>query len=213
MYVKVRELPDSVQSLLTRIGYGRPDISVSTAPTFSMFCSGGDGYRESVHVLNLANGEAMSFTGSWGGANMFAPSRSNPVDSDDTPRPILPNMVVVNARQGGGRPVYASLTVAPDTLVPLLPAPTTDLTDDEAKLLKVLVGVKPGEYRKQAIFGAYEGVRRFGRQLTEADYRAIVASLASKGLVKVNKAGAVTVTTEGKNARAALPKAYLGSID
>ena len=194
MHIKVNDLPVAIRSALTNAGYHTKDISVEVTESTSLYCSGGTGSRGFAIVVNLDTGESKRLNGSWGGANMFNPT--NAVDLDQTLHTIPMNGAVIKGRQG--EKVYATVYVSQANIVKALDAPKLELTEVEKGILKVLNGVN-ASYRKEYIFG-YCSKDYFERPLTEAEYTLTVSTLAGKGLVKVNKAGSVSMTTEGKNA-------------
>jgi hypothetical protein len=183
MYVQVAELPESLQGALKSVGYGRKDINIEAREQVYMADGGGEGFRAFVVLVDLATGRAERHDGSWGGANMFNPR--NAVDLDDTPRTIIPGMAVVKGHIGGDRPVGATVYINPENVAKLLPA-KPDVSDREKQLLGVM-GYKSG-YRKEELARM---------RATDAEIDALV----SRGFLSRNKAGAISLTTEGKNAR------------
>jgi len=183
-HVAVKALPPSLRSALESVGYGRADIGVSPAERYTMANGGDAGCRAFTMCVDLATGRREIAWGSWGGANMFNPS--NHVDLDTTPRAIPEGCAIISGQEGGGRPVWASIRVNPSSLAPLLPA-VASVSDKERAILRTVRGYKGGDYRRTEL-------ARIGA--TDADMRA----LADRGLLKINRAGAVSITTEGRNA-------------
>jgi hypothetical protein len=184
MYAKVKELPQSLQRALASLGYCKSDVSVTGVETTSLHSLGGDGYRSYACIVNLSTGRFETTLGSWGGPNMFAPT--NPVDMDRNSYVIPADGAVILGHEGGNQPVSASIYVAPATLAPMLPTGPT-LTEVEQSAINI-VGSTISSYRKEAFARAH---------VTPA----VLDGLVSKGLLKRNKAGAISITTEGKNAR------------
>ena len=187
-YFAVSDLPQTVQSALRALGYNRADISVSASETFDFSGAYGDGYRATNVLLNLSTGEQRSFTGSWGGANPFSKPADQSLADSGKSLPLPEGFAGIHSQQGGGKPVSASMTVHPRTLVPMLPAPV-ELSAHEAQALRAY-GYKPGEYRK--------------RELRDVP-AAVLDGLVSRGLLSRNRAGATQLTTAGRNAK---PKSY-----
>jgi hypothetical protein len=117
---------------------------------------------------------------------------------------------VIKGQEGGGRPVSARVLVHPATLQPLLAfAPAEQLPADQQRVLDVHCGYKGGYRREELSRDAYVyaapgngrvvGVRTPG--MTDAQIDACIAALVASGHLAKNKAGAVSVTTKGKNAR------------
>lgn len=188
LYVDVVALPATLQRALASVGYGRKNISVEASETYSPLVAGGDGYRGFCVAVNLATGETRGSRGSWGGANAFSPG--NAVDLDSGEHPLAPGFAVINGHEGGSRPVWAGLTVHPGDLAPLLPAGAPELSEDEKRALGIIAGFKGG-YRADEF-------RRYGLEYDPAG--TLLRGLERKGLVKINRAGGVQVTTAGRNA-------------
>jgi hypothetical protein len=134
--------------------------------------------------VNLDTGDIQEHVGSWGGANMFNPG--NAVDLNRTTYPLPENGAIVDGHQGGDRPVYAVVTVHPSRLVKVLPA-AKDVTARQREILGCFI-YKGGEYRKAEL--ARKGV-------TPAELDELVAA----GFISRNRAGAMSLTTDGRNAR------------
>ena len=187
-HVAVKELPDVLQRTLSNHGYGRKDISVEVSEVASMHADGGDGCRGFATLVELATGKAETKVGSWGGSNMFSPT--NRVDLDTASRPLPEGFALVKGWHGGNRPTYAWITVNPANVAKMLPAgDEAELTDEEKNALSVF------------------GLNSAGRKMV-TNYRIdnpVYQSLIAKGMVKANKAGAMSITTKGKNAR---PRLY-----
>lgn len=193
MYIQVKDLPSVIISQLSGIGYACKDIKVQVTESIDLFCSGGNGSRGFAIVVNLDTGETKRFTGSWGGANMFNPS--NRVDVDTSSHVIPLNGAVIKGSEGNR--VYATVYVSASNIVKALQSPVNELSPNEKGLLKCFSSIK-SSYRKEYIFGGYSR-DYFANPLTETEYKETVDSLALKGLVKVTKAGSVSLTTNGKN--------------
>lgn len=179
----VKELPESLRSALASVGYGRPDIKIIVSEREQIASAYGDGYRAFAIGVNVSTGERKQHTGSWGGANPFSSTVVDAQPSIDLP----PGMALIMGQEGGGRPVYATITVGPGTLNPALLPATSDVTERERSILAIFGGIKGGHR---------EGyLRRFKVEPAE------IASLIARGYLTRNKAGAMSITTKGKNAR------------
>lgn len=86
-----------------------------------------------------------------------------------------------------GKDMGITFHVRPEVLAPLLPAPV-DLSDDERAVLAIMRGLIPAA-RPEAYRRAIKG-----------DHRPVLAALESRGCLKTSKAGAVSLTIEGKRA-------------
>lgn len=181
VHIETKNLPPILQRELAKVEFHGKDICVEAKETAILSDCGCEGRRAFVVLLNMTTGESRYVQGSWGGANIFNPQ--NPVDLDDRTHIIPPNGAVIKGSQGYGG-VRATIFVHPSSLAPLLPAGPT-VTDREKQILG-LMGYK-SFYKKERM----DEMKVTPEELT---------SLASKGLIKINKAGASSITTAGKNA-------------
>jgi hypothetical protein len=184
MWVAVTDLPDAVRATLAAVSYGRSDIEVRVTTTAVMSHGGSQGTRAFTAMVNLDSGEREIVRGSWGGANMFAPT--NPVDRDGTEYPLPANGVIVMGSEGYPR-TFAALYVSPALMPRMIAAPPAELSPVERDALWCHVGIRGGQYRRDEL-------RR--RKVQPGTVDALVA----RGLLKANRAGAVQVTTDGRNA-------------
>lgn len=188
MHISTKDLPRSLQSALSALGYHKADISVKAAEKFSVIDYGGAGRRAFACMVNLATGESQTMHGSWGGANAFAPT--NHVDLDSTKRPLPDGFALIQGSEGNG-PVYASVSVNPRNLSALLPEGASDeLTEKEKGALRLFSYISSArkEYAK-------------GMGVEFSASHPLFASLIQRGYIKANKAGAMQLTTKGKNHR------------
>lgn len=187
MYVELKDLPDSLQSALYSVRYGKRDIQITPATTYSLNGGlSGAGCRAFTMCVNLATGERHTELGSFGGANMFNPTNS--VDLDDTTRELPEGFAIIHGYESGQS--YASIRINPSNVQVLLPA-HEETTKQEQEALKIIGGIKSG-YRAGEFLASGLG-----------NYRAdnpLIQSLATKELVRVSKVG-ISITTKGRNAR------------
>lgn len=184
-YVKVKDLPTAVQAALTSVGYGRVDIEVRASATVVLSSSGGSGSRGFTTLVNLTTGQHQTSWGSWGGQNMF--DRSNAVDNDRNEYPLPADGLAITGTQSGGQPIYAVVHVPASMVDRMLPAAAAEFTTEEKDALYAHACVKGGQYRRDHL------VRKGVRPETVTD-------LVTRGLLSRNKAGATSVTTDGRNA-------------
>ena len=188
-YIQTKELPYEITSVLSRLGYNKKDIDVEAHEKVSPASSSSDGCRSFMAIINLSTGEYTEKWGSYGGANIF--NRDNQVDNDTSSYTIPENFCVIKGSSGGNRPVLARLIVRSDMIAKFLP--------QKAEL----------NPRLQYILDVYATYNSSGREREFNDYGHIPPSkeelneLVRLGLIKINKAGSVSVTTEGKNMRKA----------
>ena len=185
MYISLTDLPGAIQSALTSYGYRRQDIAVTAAETYSPHVAGGSGQRGFCVCVDVSTGTKEERVGSWGGANIF--NARNQVDLDTSEYPIPPNCAVITGSRGDK--TFASVVVHPAMMPALLPSADNTVTDADRAWLYILRTFKSA-YRK-------DGARSAGVPWPNADR---LAFLQGKGLIKVNKAGSVRITTDGKNA-------------
>lgn len=184
-YIKVNELPSSIQKALTAAGYGRPDISVEVEETFEPRPPSADGRRGFCAACRLDGSDEFRLVwGSWGGSNMFVKS----VDDVEGTAPIPPHTAFVRGLGSGGSgyPAYATLHVGPNSMNPKLLPIKVEVTEREAKILCIFKKLKSG-VRK-------EYLARMKAAPAEVD------SLVARGFLTRNAAGATSITTEGRNA-------------
>lgn len=190
-YAIVKELPESLQSALSAVGYGRKDIELRAKETESLFCAGGDGYRGFAVLVNIATGEREVHRGSWGGSNAFNPNNS--VDLNDKEYELPLNGAVIKGSEGGSRPVFATITLHPGNMAKFLPA-KAELSEAEQHVLWCFKALKSGPYRQSAL----------GTKSGEA-----IEALVGRKFLKRSTNGATQITTEGRNALEA--SGYKGS--
>lgn len=182
--VPVKALPDSLRAALASVNYHRLDIGLETADSVVLQDFGSTGCRSFVCIVDLASGENKVTYGSWGGPNAYA---GNAVDCDSTRYEMYDGVAIIRGSEGGGRPVYATITLASSNVQKLLP-PAVELTERERTIMRCMVGYTPA--------GRKNELERAGVKLCDTD----LSGLESKGLIKRNRAGAVSITTDGKNA-------------
>lgn len=185
-YVEVKSLPETVRKALRSLEYGSADILVRAEEKTRLGSFGGKGRQNYTAAVELVTGQVESIFGSWGGSNAFTTNAVDEGREIDVP----PGFVIISGFRGY-KP-YASLTVHPATLAPLLPEAkeAEALTEDQQLALNILKGIKSG-YRAQ-----YFADNVLGEYSAENPH---VAVLISKGLAKANKRGALQITTKGRN--------------
>lgn len=185
MHIELENLPRSLQSALAAHGYRKKDIEVEGSETFCVQDAGGQGRRGFCTVVNIDTGVRETTHGSWGGANMFNPQ--NAVDLDDSYKPIPDGFAVIKGSSGNY--LTARILVNPSNLTKLIPDSNEDeLSELEKKALRVFR--LRGGYRKDE--ASREG-------LVYSAKNPLFAGLIASGHIKANKAGAMSITTKGKN--------------
>ena len=182
MYFEIKELPPQIQRALRQVGYGRTDIDCEArdgeAPTGGL---AGDGERAFLVLVDLAAGGRIEVhLGDWDGRNIFARKAADWVET----APMRPGVAYIRGT-GGASMRWGKVYFHPSNMAPLLPAPT-ELDHRLRRILAVYRCIRGGARQPY--------LRRWG--WTEADRD----RLAELGLIKVNRSGAVTITTAGRNA-------------
>jgi hypothetical protein len=183
-YIDAQALPELIQRHLP---FKRGLVAVYARERESMFNpKASRGVRCKTTLVNLDTGESETHVGSWGGSNPF--NQRNAVDQDTTERPLPPHGAVIHSAEG--HKPSANLTVHPSRLQKLLPpASETPLSADAALMLSV--------YRTYNTRGRRDWLASDRRVPQDLD--AVQAELVKRGYIKRNRAGAVTVTAEGRN--------------
>lgn len=201
-YVKVADLPPVIRRGLDAIGYRRADVPLTVGETFRSGAYS-DGTRAVVVAVPLNGGPLGVTRGSWGGSNAFVRTAADDVGGG----PIPSGFAVVSGVEGGT--CYATLYLRPENVAHLLPAGPT-VTPRQAAILAVHSGLTSAG--RKDYFSRQGSASRAGvpvAKVTEAEIAALVAA----GFLKRNSAGAVSVTTEGKNAAAYVPSGWSTCYD
>lgn len=186
VYTQVKDLPESIQSALSSLGYGRKDIKIEVSESISPSVGGGDGLRGFCCIVNIETGERKTDVGSWGGQSMFAESASNRVDSDHNSYIIPPNFAVIKGSSGRDRPVYATITISSSNVIKALPEKVELSARDQWVLYT---------FKALTSAGRKNEWERENDKPSEAD----LIRFAASGWIKRRSDGACSITTEGKN--------------
>lgn len=187
MHIKVSTLPRHLQAKLSQVGYHRPDIAIEARETVSIQDFGGDGRRAFFFPFSLdaSKGCGEVVYGSWGGPNPF---ETRQPDADNRDHAIPVGCGVVKGSDGGPGRMHATLYVHPATIAPLLPAMPV-ITERQGAILRMWAQLTSAGRK-------YEFERNPKLRPTEAE----LVDLVGLGLLSRNRAGAVAITTEGRNA-------------
>ena len=178
--VELSELPPNLKKALAKLGYRRRDIRVAPATEVDMHVVGGAGSRGIAIVVNVDTGKVSdAVKGSWGGANPF---EKKPLDTETKVR-IPSNGAIIKGSEGG-HGMFLTIYVHPSQLIDMLPG-ETNLTTREQDILG-MARFKSG-YKKEMFHK---------NRVTKEE----LVSLANRGYIKINKAGATSLTAKGKNA-------------
>ena len=183
MYVPVKTLPDCLQSVLKSVGYYGADLKVETAEVFTPTGAYGDGYRALTVALDLNTGESKQTTGDYGGGwGITAQDRA----AQNNEQVKIPEGAIFLSVQSGPK-VFVTAYAAPSTFVPYLPKEKIEVSYLEKCVL----------FAHRAYKSSYR--QEYYNEKGISDVGPLIASLAVKGFLKVNKAGSSQITTEGKN--------------
>lgn len=183
LFVRVKTLPDSVQSALKAVNFGSEGVCLEASESISPSVAGGKGQKGYCIILNMATGERKEMFGSWGGSNLFNPN--NQVDLDTKSYTILPGFAVIKGSIG--EKTYATVYIHPDNMVKYLPITDTSLSDRDKWLLWTFDGLTSA--------GRKNEWQRSNDIPNENDLN----SLAELGYLKRSKNGATKITVEGRN--------------
>jgi hypothetical protein len=183
IYEQVKNLPNVLIEALKGVGYGAKDVPVVSAEAVSPHAMSGDGTRGFVIIVNLATGQSELHYGSWGGANPF---ENRQVDLDTKPYPIPEGMAVIKGTAGYPR-TFATVYLNPANVAKMLPPPA-ELTEREQEILR--------QFRSLTSAGRKNEWSRYPKSKPSESE---IDSLVARGLLSKSRAGAVAITTAGKN--------------
>lgn len=183
--VRTAELPESLREALRALGYRRQDVGVEVTSEVSPHAPAGEGRRGFSCVVELATGRREAHYGDWGGGGPTA----RQVDADTRPSPLLDGFAIVKGSEGYPT-VLATVYLSPSNVAKVLP-PVPAVTPREAAIL--------GQFRSLTSAGRKD---EWERNRASRPTPEELDSLVARGLLSRNKAGATSITTEGKNAAA-----------
>lgn len=185
MHAEVKTLAPAVQAALKDVGYGARDIEVKVQSEVTLRSSASwKGARGFVMAVNLDTGTRTDVQhGEWGGANPFF---RNAVDETQERYILPPNGIVIKGQTGHPR-TFATIYVHPSQMARFLPPATEELTTVEQNALYCHHSIKGGQYRRNEL--AYRRVPA-----------SVVDNLVERGYLQRNRAGATSITVQGKNA-------------
>lgn len=183
-YIKVSELPESIKRALSSAGYFGKDIRVEVKERMEPRPPSADGRKGFVAICRLDDSNEFEIRwGSFGGINPFTKTVDNIEGVIDIPRDVA--IVTGLSSAGTGYPAYATIHVSPMNMNPTLLPASSDLSDREKMIL--------------AIFKMLKSSARPGYLKEMKATNEEIEGLISRGFLKRNKAGAISITTEGKN--------------
>ena len=186
MYVNVKGLPDHIKRACKLLGHNRESINCVRVNEVSKVYHGNTGSRGVFSLVGIESGVLETVYGSWGGPNCLV---SSPVDEFEG-NVKLPDGIVA-LKGSTGHLNLLTLYASESTMAMLPQGQTEELTSIEKVVLYAHASLKGGKYRKEF----YQRHR-----MTAAQLDLTLSSLAGKELIKINKAGASSITTNGRNA-------------
>ena len=192
MYVKVKDLPDHIRRACKLLGHNRESINCVRVNEVSKLYHGNTGARGVFRLVSIESGVLETVYGSWGGPSYLTISvwlTGNPVDEFEG-NVELPDGIVA-LKGSTGHLNLLTLYASESTMAMLPQGQTEELTSIEKVVLYAHASLKGGKYRKEF----YQRHR-----MTAAQLDLTLSSLAGKELIKINKAGASSITTNGRNA-------------
>lgn len=189
MYLRVKSLPKQILDALNHVGYHKADIRIEVTENFCPRPPSADGRRGYCAAVNLIEGAEKPFDvvlGSWGGSNMFVKT----VDDFDDSVPIPNDCAFITGMISSGTsyPATGTIWISPSNMNPSLLPPVHSVNEREAKILAIVRSLKSA-YRK-------EYLERMKATTEEID------GLVARKFLSKNKAGAMSITTDGRNAAA-----------
>lgn len=185
MHVEIKSLPAHVQNAIAKVKHSGRDIECIECNTVNPEYYGSDGSRGVFGIFD-SNGYGQIHYGSWGGPNMFS---SPAVDKSNVDVNLPDGKFALKGSNGNFN--YIKLYANASTLTELCPQKNvdTELTDIEREVLWAHVN-RTSAYRKQ---------HYYDHKITAAQLELALDSLVGNGLIKRNKAGATSITTDGRN--------------
>ena len=186
IYLAPLDVPDVFKRAFP--DYRGRTYAVEAAECVRFDCNYWDGgTKYTYRGVDIATGQAF---------NPECQEYDNPFTHPEVPTVVLaPGKAVVCHRVFCGKDMGIKILVHPDNLRKLLSDDRPQLSEDESRALAVVRSIKGGHHRRD----------EWGRRSLPGSYGAenpLIRSLADKGLVTVNRAGAVAVTLAGRNAAA-----------
>lgn len=186
-HMDLKDLPRGVQNhIIQTLGLRPKNVPVHVSTEVQPYDSYGAGHRAHFAIVhNAGEKPAKMIHSSWGGPNPFQTTALDALNRTERSYPIPPGHAVV---LGSSQNRVSQVHFHPDDIAKLLPASNgLDLADEHLIALQAYKTLKSGPYRKGAL-------QRGGVKPKHID------ALVSGGLLSRNKAGAHTITTNGKNA-------------
>lgn len=185
MHVEIKSLPAHVQNAIAKVKHSGRDIECIECDTVNPEYYGNDGSRGVFGIFD-SSGYGQIHYGSWGGPNMFSSPAVDKFDHDVN----LPDGKFA-LKGSNGNLNYIKLYANASTLAELFPQKDVDieLTDIEREVLWAHKNLK-SSYRKE---------HYYRHKITAAQLELALDSLVGSGLIKRNKAGATSITTDGRN--------------
>ena len=186
MQVRVSELPETLQEALRAVDYHAKDVRVEARESVCVQVFANDGARAICSAVNLETGGRNLQFGSWGGPN---PYEQRQLDSDRRDHAIPVNGAVILGETDWRRKTpFVTVYIHPDNFAKLIPE-KLEISLKQKFLLTL--------YRDHNSAGRKCELERLPPSFP---VETINQELETLKLIKRNKRGAISLTTEGKNA-------------
>jgi hypothetical protein len=182
MHVKLSDLNPLVRNRCKQLGHNRDSIQVHPAEEVSTEYQGNAGSRGVFCLINTRTGIEETEYGSWGGSNAFVERN---VDQGKAVV-LLGDLVALKGSTGHFNLLH--LYVPPEVYETMKQPEAVPLTRAEQVVLYAHKSLKGGHYRIEHY------------QRNQIDHKSAIESLVGRGMLKQNKAGATSITPDGRNA-------------
>lgn len=226
----VKHLPQAYRSALNAVGYAKRSVEIRPQQTYALQGGSGAGQRAFTCVIDLENGTHELHIGSWGGANMFtslpadSDSERRPIDDSIA---VLKGSMAATARYAYfsvSQATYDALAseVAASQHRTLSERAKLGDASAAARLVGADAALEAGDRLDAALSDKLEPFERtildvyktynsggrkkefermvWDKKATKAAIEVATDALVKRELLNRNKAGAISITPEGRNA-------------
>lgn len=184
IYIKVSNLPDAIKNAVKSYIGLNTDIEVKSAAQIEINCDVTFQGNRALHVaIDCATGNKSETMGTWGGSTAFVQSSMERHTVD------IPNNTAILSGETGYKTILR-LYVNPSLLDSFSLPEAPEMSDE---LLCMLWNIKVHNTAGRKDCSEEYGLGEYNK------HNPHVLALESKGLVKINKAGSISLTTQGKS--------------
>lgn len=226
----VKHLPEAYRRALNAVGYAKRSVEIRPQQTYALQGPSGAGLRAFTCVIDLDNGTHELHYGSWGGPNMFtslpADSDSERRVLDDSTAVLKGSMantaryasfavsqatydaLVTEAASSQHRTLSERARAGDQSAAARLVAGDVALEAGDRLDAALSDKLEPFERTVLDVYKTYNSGGRknefermvWDKKATKASIEVATKALVARGLLKQNKAGAISITVEGRNA-------------